>query len=61
MFEHATDTHGAALANFALFDLVGKQPSPRIRDLGEITLYRTGPNADFLARYPRAGGLLTRA
>ncbi|KAB1927320.1 Tn3 family transposase [Micromonospora sp. ALFpr18c] len=59
-FEHATDTHGATLANFALFDLVGKQLSPRIRDLGKITLYRTGPNADFLARYPRAGGLLTR-
>lgn len=60
VFEHATDTHGATLANFALFDLVGKQLSPRIRDLGKITLYRTGPNADFLDRYPRAGGLLTR-
>ncbi len=43
VFEHATDTHGATLANFALFDLVGKQLSPRIRDLGKITLYRTGP------------------
>jgi TnpA family transposase len=32
--EHATDTHGATLANFALFDLVGLQLSPRIRDLG---------------------------
>jgi len=30
------------LANFALFDLVGKQLSPRIRDLGKITLYRSG-------------------
>ena len=40
--EHATDTHGATLVNFALFDLVGKQLSPRIRDLGKITLYRTG-------------------
>jgi Tn3 transposase DDE domain len=29
--EHATDTHGATLANFALFDLVGKQLSSRIR------------------------------
>ncbi|MGX6608240.1 Tn3 family transposase [Micromonosporaceae bacterium Da 78-11] len=55
--EHATDTHGA---NFALFDLVGKQLSPRIRDLGKITLYRTGQRADFLDRYPRAGALLTR-
>lgn len=59
-FEHATDTHGATLANFALFDLVGKQLSPRIRDLGKITLYRTGARTDFLDRYPRAGALLTR-
>ena len=58
--EHATDTHGATLANFALFDLVGKQLSPRIRDLGKITLYRTGPRADFTARYPRVEPLLTR-
>src|SRR4051812_28286900 len=50
----------ATLANFALFDLVGKQLSPRIRDLGKITLYRTGAKADFLARYPRCGPLLTR-
>lgn len=60
VFEHATDTHGATLANFALFDLVGRQLSPRIRDLGKITLYRTGPRAGFLTRYPRAGALLTR-
>jgi len=60
VFEHATDTHGATLANFGLFDLVGKQLSPRIRDLGKITLYRTGPRSEFLDRYPRAGALLTR-
>lgn len=58
--EHATDTHGATLANFALFDLVGKQLSPRIRDLGKITLYRTGPRASFTSRYPHAGPLLHR-
>ncbi len=58
--EHATDTHGATLANFALFDLVGKQLSPRVRDLGKITLYRTGPRAAFTSRYPHAGPLLTR-
>lgn len=34
--------------------------SPRIRDLGKITFYRTGPKADFEARYPHAGALLTR-
>jgi TnpA family transposase len=28
ILEHATDTHGATLANFALFALVGKQLSP---------------------------------
>jgi TnpA family transposase len=55
ILEHATDTHGASLANFALFDLVGKQLSPRIRDLGKITLCRPGPRADCVARYPRAG------
>jgi TnpA family transposase len=58
--EHATDTHGATLANFALFDLVGRQLSPRIRDLGKITLYRTGSRAEFAHRYPHAGPLLTR-
>jgi TnpA family transposase len=58
--EHATDTHGATLANFALFDLLGLQLSPRIRDLGKVTLYRPGPKADFTARYPSAGHLLTR-
>ena len=58
--EHATDTHGASLINFALFDLVGLQLSPRIRDLGKITLARMGSKADYTARYPRAGPLLTR-
>ncbi len=48
------------MANFALFDLVDLQLSPRIRDLSKITLYRTGPRAEFTARYPSAGHLLTR-
>lgn len=58
--EHATDTAGASLVNFALFDLVGKQFSPRIRDLGKITLYRTGAKAEVTSRHPHAGPLLTR-
>ncbi|MGH3194130.1 MAG: Tn3 family transposase, partial [Streptosporangiaceae bacterium] len=58
--EHATDTHGATLANFALSGLTGLQLSPCIRDLGKITLYRTGPRSDFAARYPASGHLLTR-
>ncbi|MDP9850485.1 Tn3 family transposase [Streptosporangium lutulentum] len=58
--EHATDTHGVTLVNFALFDLLGLQLSPRIRDLGTITLYRTRPRAQVAADYPHAGPLLTR-
>lgn len=38
--EHTTDTHGYTDLNFALFDLVGKQFSPRIRDLKSQRLYK---------------------
>ncbi|MEV0777422.1 Tn3 family transposase [Streptomyces sp. NPDC050428] len=58
--EHATDTHGVTLVNFGLFDLVGKQLSPRIRDLGKITLYRMGAKSDYEERFPKAGPLLTK-
>jgi len=58
--EHATDTHGVTLVNFGLFDLLGMQLSPRIRDLGRITLYRPGPRTEAEARFPHAGPLLTR-
>ena len=58
--EHATDTAGATLANFALFDLVGLRLSPRIRDLGKITLCRTSPRSTAIGRHPNAGPLLTR-
>lgn len=58
--EHATDTHGVTLVNFALFDLVGMQLSPRIRDLGKITLYRMDPQRDVNSLWPVAGPLLTQ-
>ncbi|MFE6023082.1 Tn3 family transposase [Streptomyces sp. NPDC056441] len=58
--EHATDTHGVTLVNFALFDLVGMQLSPRIRDLGKITLYRMDPQRDVNSSWPVAGPLLTQ-
>ncbi|MGF6884275.1 TnpA family transposase [Nocardia sp. GAS34] len=58
--EHATDTHGVTLVNFGLFDLLGMQLSPRIRDLGRITLYRCEPRADAEARFAQVGPLLTR-
>jgi len=38
--EHATDTAGYTEMLFALFDLLGLQFAPRIRDLGEQHLYR---------------------
>jgi TnpA family transposase len=58
--EHATDTHGVTLVNFALFDLLGLQLSPRIRDLGKITLCRTGPKSEVESAFPLSGPLLTR-
>jgi len=58
--EHATDTHGVTLVNFGLFDLLGLQLSPRIRDLGKITLCRTGSKPEAEAAFPLAGPLLTR-
>ena len=58
--EHATDTHGVTLVNFGLFDLLGLQLSPRIRDLGGITLYRPVPRAETESAFPYAGPLLTR-
>jgi TnpA family transposase len=58
--EHATDTRGVTLANFGLFDLLGLQLSPRIRDLGKITLYQTGPKSEAESAFPLTGPLLTR-
>lgn len=40
--EHTTDTAGYTEIVFALFDLLGLQFSPRIRDLGDQQLYRLG-------------------
>lgn len=40
LFQHSTDTSGYTEIVFALFDLLGLQFAPRIRDLGEQTLYR---------------------
>lgn len=50
--EHTTDTHGYTDLNFALFDLVGKQFSPRIRDIKKQRLYKiTGKDIKELS-YP---------
>jgi TnpA family transposase len=57
ILEHTTDTHGQMLATFALFDLVGKQLSPRIAKLTERQLWRPHPPAHY-AHWPLAGPLL---
>jgi TnpA family transposase len=58
--EHVVDTSGQTLVLFGAFDLLGLRFSPRIRDLGGITLYRNDRRIEFLQRYPRAGGLLSQ-
>ena len=45
------------LVNFALSGLLGLRLSPRIRDLGKITLCRTGPKSEVVSAFPLAGGL----
>jgi len=40
ILEHTTDTAGYTELVFALFDLLGMQFSPRIRDIGEQNIYR---------------------
>src|SRR5260370_2526 len=47
------------LINCALFDLVGKVLSPRVRDLGKITMIRDDTPAAIAALYPHAGPLLS--
>ena len=41
--EHTTDSHGVTDIMFALFDLLGLQFSPRIKDIGAQQLYRLDP------------------
>lgn len=56
--EHATDTAGQTLTVFALFALTGYTLSPRIRDLGGITMHRLDPRNATAAAFPHAGPLL---
>ena len=46
ILEHTTDTAGYTEIVFALFDLLGLQFCPRIRDLGDQRLYRARPEPD---------------
>jgi TnpA family transposase len=59
IIEHATDTAGQTLTVFSLFKLTGLVLSPRIRDLGSITLHRLSSRKDLTSVFPNAGKLLT--
>jgi TnpA family transposase len=50
ILEHTTDTAGYTDLVFALFDLLGMQFSPRLRDIGERQLYKLKTDATI---YPR--------
>ena len=54
--EHTTDTAGYTDLVFALFDLLGLQFSPRMRDLGDRRLYRLKHDT---TRYPTLDVRLT--
>jgi TnpA family transposase len=47
LFEHSTDTSGYTEIIFALFDLLGLQFAPRIRDLGGQRLYQFDKNTSY--------------
>ncbi|HRQ41564.1 MAG TPA: Tn3 family transposase [Chloroflexota bacterium] len=54
--EHTTDTAGYTDMMFALFDLLGMQFSPRLRDIGDYTLYRL----DTSIKYQNINPLLSK-
>ena len=47
ILEHTTDTAGYTDLVFALFDLLGLQFSPRLRDIGDQRLFRIDPAASY--------------
>jgi TnpA family transposase len=55
ILEHTTDTAGYTDLVIALFDLLGLQFSPRLRDIGDQRLFRIDPAAS----YPNPDPLLT--
>lgn len=58
--EHTTDTAGYTELVFALFDLLGLQFAPRIRDLGDQRLYRLDGGQTCLHLEPLLKGKLKR-
>lgn len=60
LVEHTTDTAGYTELIFALFDLLGMQFSPRIRDIGDQRLYRFERTPDYPNLASRLKGTLNR-
>ena len=60
ILEHTTDTAGYTEIVFALFDLLGLQFSPRIRDLGDQRLYRVDRSRTYPNLEPRLKGRIRR-
>ena len=58
--EHTTDTAGYTELVFALFDLLGLQFSPRIRDLGDQRLYRMDRQGTYGDLEPAVKGTIRR-
>ena len=56
--EHTTDTAGYTELVFALFDLLGLQFSPRIRDLGDQRLYRMNRDTTYSNLEPLLKGTI---
>jgi TnpA family transposase len=60
ILEHTTDTAGFTEIVFALFDLLGLQFCPRIRDLGDQRLYRLDRSRTYPNLEPRLRGRIRR-
>jgi TnpA family transposase len=58
LLEHTTDTSGYTEMVFALFDLLGFQFAPRIRDLGDQRLYRIDRTVQYRRLEPLLKGTL---
>jgi TnpA family transposase len=58
ILEHATDTAGYTEVVFALFDLLGMQFAPRLRDIGDQQLYRLSREQKARHLAPRIKGTI---
>jgi TnpA family transposase len=61
LLEHTSDTAGFTDLIFGLFSLLGLQFSPRLRDIGEQRLYRTGRLAEHPIVKPLIKGTINQA